>query len=112
MHILTFSGSSKERLSVMIFPEMLNKRLEGQLVAQMHRYFLANTDRFGYENPLHQINGLEFAPSFGLLNSFLHCIFQSQPFVSRLSTVTYFQVLSFSLVGVQLHSSHHCPSLL
>ena len=48
----------------MIFP---NKRSEGQLVAQMHRYFLANTDRFGYENPLHQINGLEFAPSFGAI---------------------------------------------
>ena len=52
--MLTFLGSSKEHLSVIMLPDTLNRHLEGQLVAQMQRYFLANTDnvRNEAENPL------------------------------------------------------------
>ena len=70
MITLTFSGSSKERLSIIMFPKMLNKRSEAQVVVQMQRYFLASTDNVGNEaeNPLYHINGLESASGFGDCN--------------------------------------------
>ena len=38
------------------------------------------------ENPLHHITGLESASGLGIVNNFLHLVFQSQTSLSRLST--------------------------
>ena len=56
--MLTQIWSSKECLSVIMLPDTLNWHLEGLLITQMQRYFLADTDNLGNkaENPLHHIN--------------------------------------------------------
>jgi len=46
--IFTLSGFKQDLFGVTICPDLLKSLLEGQLVAQTHKYFLAKWERNGY----------------------------------------------------------------